>query len=178
MVSEDIQQRRDEYVQVMSDHTTMSRDDIVASVSETQRELFALLTACDEPAATTRPAPDEWSLRDLAMHAAFTELLIAQLVHHLSRGGVPPAEAFDRAGIGMMPVDDGRGWQAVLDDLREANEALLAAIRALTEEPDDEGKLPHPFFGPLTGLEWAGFQRVHDTDHIQHARKIITAVSG
>jgi hypothetical protein len=35
---------------------------------------------------------------------------------------------------------------------------------------------PHPFFGELTAMQWAVFQRVHDEDHVQHVRKILAAV--
>ena len=66
-------------------------------------------------------------------------------------------------------------FRQVLDDLRDANAGLLESVRSLPPEPDREMRLPHPFFGPLTCLEWAGFQRVHDLDHIQHAQKIIAA---
>jgi hypothetical protein len=110
------------------------------------------------------------------MHAAFTEGLIAQLIQHLARGTVPPAEAFASAGIGMMPDGSGRLYQDVLRDLALMNEALPASLRDLPDEPNTEMKLPHPFFGPLNSLEWAGFQRVHDVDHTQHARKILAAV--
>jgi hypothetical protein len=56
------------------------------------------------------------------------------------------------------------------------NGALVESLQGLPDEPDMEMKLPHPFFGPLNCLEWAGFQRVHDTDHIQHAGKILAAL--
>jgi hypothetical protein len=176
MVSEDIQRRREEFMQIMQAHGAMAHEDILSSVRETQRELFAIFRSCDEQRAARKPADDEWAVRGLALHALFTEQLIAKLVHHLSRGATPPPEAFEGAGIGMMPADDGRSYSAVVDGLKEANEAMLAAIRDLPEEPNLELKLPHPFFGPLNSREWAGFQRVHDLDHIQHVRKILAAV--
>jgi len=77
----------------------------------------------------------------------------------------------------MMPKGDTRTYARALRDLRVANEELLDAVRNLPEHPDTGMVVPHPFFGPLSCLEWAGFQRVHDTDHIQHAAKIL-AVTG
>jgi hypothetical protein len=115
-------------------------------------------------------------MRELSLHALFTEQLMVKLIHHLSRGTTPPAEAFEGAGIGMMPGDDGRAYSAVVRDLATTNAALLAAVRELPDMPNTDLKLPHPFFGPLNALEWAGFQRVHDTDHIQHAQKILAAL--
>jgi hypothetical protein len=72
----------------------------------------------------------------------------------------------------MMPADDGREYVRVLDELRAANVALVETLAGLPEQPDMTMQVPHPFFGPLNCLEWAGFQRVHDLDHIQHAEKI------
>jgi hypothetical protein len=115
-------------------------------------------------------------MRELARHAAFTQRLIAKLVHTLARGTMPAPEDFAGAGIGMMPDDDGRSYGDILRELGEMNDALQTAVRELPDDPNVEMKLPHPFFGPLNCKEWAGFQRVHDLDHIQHAQKILAAV--
>ena len=177
MVSEDIQQRRDEYLQIMHDHGAMPTAQIVESVRASQAQFLAILTAVPEDQALRKPAPEEWSLRELAQHAAFTERLIAKLIHHSARGEAPPPADLEGAGIGMMPSDDGQPYAAILADVDRYNAVLLDAIGALPEAPHLEFRIPHPFFGPLNCLEWAGFQRVHDTDHIQHAQKIIAATS-
>jgi len=173
MVSEDIQANRDRYMGIMHEHGTMSPDDIIESVRETQHELFMIYSSVSDDEAQRKPAPDEWSIHELALHTVFTERLIAKLIHYGARGSTPPAEDLEGAGIGMMPKDNRQSYREVLDDLRRMNTDLLIAVRDLPEEPDTEMKVPHPFFGELTCLEWAGFQRVHDLDHIQHARKII-----
>ena len=159
----------------MHDHDTKSREQIIESVRETQAELLGIFSGTSAARAARKPADDEWSLHELALHAVFTERLIAKLIHHAARGTNPPAEDLEGAGIGMMPKDSDRTYEEVIDDLRRVNEDLLDAVRGLPEEPDREMKPAHPFFGPLNCLEWAGFQRVHDTDHIQHAEKILTA---
>jgi hypothetical protein len=175
LISEDIQQRRDEYLQLMHEHGTKSPDEIIQSLRETQEQLLALFESASEEQALRKPAPDEWSLHELAAHAAFTERLIAKIIHYGSRNSVPPAEDLEGAGIGMMPKDEYPSYAGVLAALRQRNADLLEAVRDLPEEPNMDMKMPHPFFGPLNCLEWAGFQRVHDTDHIQHAGKILAS---
>lgn len=177
MVSEDILAARDRYVAIMHDHGTMLPEAIIASVRETQEELLAIYRSISEEQAQRKPAASEWSMHELALHTVFTERLIAKLIHYIARSSTPPAEDLEGAGIGMMPENDNRSYLQVLEDLRRTNSELLEAVRDLPNAPDTEMKLPHPFFGPLTCLEWAGFQRVHDLDHIQHARKILTTVS-
>ncbi len=177
MVSQDIQDSRDVYMQLMHEHGRKSPEDIIASVGETQAELLAIFRSVDEPQALVQPAPDEWSLRDLAEHAVFTERLIGKLIHYTARGSVPPAEDLKGAGIGMMPDDRRQSYVEIVEDLAAMNTALLDAVRNLPAQPNTEMLVPHPFFGPLNCLQWAGFQRVHDLDHIQHARKIIAAIA-
>ncbi|TAK68399.1 MAG: DinB family protein [Dehalococcoidia bacterium] len=178
MVSENITRRRDEYLQLMRDIGKQAPDGIARSVAETQQALMALLTSAPESSVLARPALDEWCLRDLALHAAFTERLISRLVHYMARGSMPPPEDLAGAGIGMMPEGDVRAYADVLSHLGAMNDELLDAVRNLPENPNTEMLVPHLLFGPLNCLEWAGFQRVHDTDHIQHARQILAAVAG
>ncbi len=176
VISQDIQSNKERYLALMAGHGTMSPEDIVVSVTETQTELHAIFSSASVEQAARKPAPDEWCLLELARHADFTELLIGKLVHLLARGEIPTAEDLAGSGIGMMPDDD-RGYAEVLDDLALRNVALLDAVRALPDEPNVELKAPHPFFGLLNCKEWAGFQRVHDLDHIRHSRKILTSMA-
>jgi hypothetical protein len=178
LISEDIQANRERYLGIMHDHGAKSPEDIIDSVRQTQADLLALYRTVSDDVAQRQPAPGEWSMRELAIHSVFTERLIAKIIHHASRGEVPSAEDLEGAGIGMMPKDDdGRSYADILNDLDRTNEELIDAVRSLPKSPNKDMKLPHPFFGPLTCLEWAGFQRVHDLDHVQHARKILTAVN-
>lgn len=177
LISEDIQANRERYLGIMHDHGTKSPVDIINSVQQTQADLLDLFRSVSEETATRKPAPEEWSMRELVIHAAFTERLIAKIIHHASRGEIPSAEDLEGAGIGMMPLtEDTRTYPELLDALERTNGDLLDAVRGLPESPNKDMMPPHPFFGPLTCLEWAGFQRVHDLDHVQHARKIIAAV--
>jgi len=176
MVSEDIQRRRDEYLELMRAHASKTPVEIIASLTETQSALFAILSAIPDERAMRKPAPDEWCLHQLANHAAFTERLVAKLVQHGARGELPAPADLEGAGIGMMPPDDDRTYRDVLAELERNNAALLAAVRDLPPDPNLEFEIPHPFFGPLNCLQWAGFQRVHDLDHIQHAEKILAVV--
>ncbi len=176
VISQSIQSNKERYLAIMAEHGAMSPAEIVVSVSETQTELHAIFSSATIEIAARKPATDEWCLLELVRHAGFTELLVGKLVHLLARSEIPTAEDLKGSGIGMMPDDD-RAYAEVLDDLALKNTALLEAVRALPDEPNVELKAPHPFFGPLNCKEWAGFQRVHDLDHIQHARKILAGMA-
>jgi hypothetical protein len=177
LISDDIKANHDRYVTIMHDHGRMSADEIIDSLRETQHDLFNIYQSVSDEDAQRQPAPGEWSLHELALHTVFTERLIAKLIHHASRGTIPSPEDLEGAGIGMMPRENTQTYDEILDDLRRTNTDILEAVADLPEEPNLEMKPPHPYFGPLTCLEWAGFQRVHDLDHIQHAQKIIAAIT-
>jgi hypothetical protein len=90
VVSEEIRSRRDLYLEIMHAHGVKERGEIVRSVDETQQQLLAVLRGAQAEEAQRKPAPEEWSLRELAMHAAFAERLIAKFIHYLARGNMPP----------------------------------------------------------------------------------------
>lgn len=177
MVSPEITQRIDEYKLLMRELGAQPPEAIIARVRESQARLLSVLEPVALPAALWKPGADEWCLRELTIHAAFTERLVGKLVHYAARGAPPPAEDLRGAGIGMMPPEgDDRSYAEALDWLRAMNEELVREVRALPDDPDTAMRLPHPIFGPLNCLEWAAFQCVHDTDHTQHAERIRTAM--
>jgi hypothetical protein len=176
MVSPEITQRIDEYKLLMRELGAQPPEAIIARLRESQTRLLSVLEPVALTAALWKPARDEWCLRELTVHAAFTERLVAKLVHHAARSAPPPAEDLRGAGIGMMPEGELPSYAAALDGLRAMNEELVREVRALPDDPDTGMRLPHPIFGPLNCLEWAVFQCVHDTDHLQHAERIRAAI--
>jgi hypothetical protein len=168
MVAEDVRVRVLGYIQHQSQKP---HDAIAALVSESQKRLYDLVSPVSDEVARRKPAPDEWCIRELLLHVVDSEGAVARLVETLARGEARP-----------FPVDPGRlpegpaDHAGLLQQLRETNERLIEVIRALPDEPDLEAKALHPFFGDFNCREWAVFQRIHDTDHLQHAEKIIAAV--
>jgi hypothetical protein len=166
----DVVERVTSYIQHQA---TKPRDAIVDLVSTAQARYLDVIANVPGDVAEKKPAPEEWSIRELTRHVISAEEGVTRMVAALGRGEhVDP-----RSGIGAMVEDDGRPFAEYVAHLRTANAALLEAILAVPEQPDINAKMPHPFFGPLNCLEWAAFQRVHDADHEQHANKILAAVS-
>lgn len=170
MVSEDIAARVTSYIRHQG---TKPPEALIELVSTSQGRLMDVFGGVSEDVASKKPALEEWSLRELIRHVIDAEDSVAGLVRTLSRGQ-PPEK---RGGAGMMPDDDGRPFGEYVAQLREVNARMIESVRTLPAPPDLAAKAPHPFFGPLNCTEWAAFQRVHDEDHAQHAKKIIEAVS-
>jgi hypothetical protein len=167
---------RDRVVSYMQHQAGKPRDEIIALVAKSQQRYIDVVGALSDDAASRKPSPDEWSVRELIRHVISAQRGVASLVHHLSRGAAPPASD-DTRGAGNAVPDDERGFAAFVDELRAVNETMLQAIRDLPASPNLTERAKHPFFGDLNCLEWAVFQRVHDEDHVQHAQKILAATA-
>jgi hypothetical protein len=167
---EDVRDRVTSYIQ----HQGAKPPDAIHDlVSASHQRFLDVVSGLADDVASRKPAPGEWSVRELICHVIDAERGVRGLVHNLSRGE-PPAR--DR-GPGLMIEDTGQPFAWFVDHLRALNEDLLREILAIPANPNVDLKAPHPFFGPLNGKEWAAFQRVHDEDHIQHAQKILAAVT-
>jgi hypothetical protein len=172
MMPDDVRDRVTSYIQHQG---TKSREALIDLVRTSQGRYAGAVSGAGEELSARKPAPEEWSLRELTRHVITTEDFVSDLIAAVARGQQPPER---RGGLGMMREDDGRPYSALLDDLQAVNAKMLETIGALPEQPDVSIKPAHPFFGPLNCLEWAAFQRVHDEDHVQHAGKILAALSG
>jgi hypothetical protein len=168
MVSEDVIAR---VVSYMRYQAAKPADTVAALVADSQGRLLEVVSACDADVAARIPGEGEWSVHDLLRHVVSAERGVTRLLPMLARGEKPQREG--RAGT----LGDDAAYSALLDDLRATNAEMLAAIRALPGDADVATTATHPFFGELNCREWAVFQRVHDEDHIQHARKILAAVA-
>lgn len=60
---------------------------------------------------------------------------------------------------------------ALLDDFRQANDALVAHLSGWTEEELDTYRIPHPLMGPLTVREMLLFTAYHTRHHFEIMEK-------
>ena len=168
---EDIRDRVTSYIKHQA---TKPRETILELVATSQQRYVDAVASVPDGIASKKPAPDEWSVRELTLHVIDAQASVAGVIERTARGETPSG----RGGPGNLRADEGESFEALVSELRRLNETMLATIRALPAEPDLVVTAPHPFFGQLNCLEWAVFQRVHDEDHIQHAAKILEVVGG
>jgi hypothetical protein len=164
---------RDRVTSYIKHQGAKSPDAIMDLVRTSQQKYLEIVSAVPHDIAAKKPAPEEWSIRELTLHVLSAQDSVALLVHNLSRSEPPPTGR----GAGQLVEDKGQPFAAIVEDLRALNVRLLDEVANMPAEPALEPKSPHPFFGPLNCKEWAAFQRVHDEDHVQHARKILAAVT-
>jgi hypothetical protein len=172
MLTDDVVARVTSYIQHQG---TKSKAALADLVRTSQQRYVDAVAAVSDDIAAKKPAPDEWSIRELTRHVVTTQNYVAGLIWHSARSQEPPPRP---GALGMTVDDDARPFAGWVAELCETNAKMLETILTLPDAPDIALKPAHPFFGPLNCREWAAFQRVHDEDHVQHAGKILAAVGG
>jgi hypothetical protein len=148
----------------------IARDTVVAS-----------LDGLDDAQWRFRPAPECWSIAEIAEHVTLVSREIGLMVRgpllqapvdedHPAGEGLVRSRLLSRARKVRSPerfVPKGT-WLTVEEVRREflgSREALLEWLRA-ADAPLRAHRLPHPMLGPLDGVEWLAFLAAHDLRHV------------
>ena len=132
-------------------------------VTEARLGLLDALRDVSEEQARFKPAPDEWSIAEVAQHVARDAQNAVPLIEALAAGRQP-----EGGGSADPPRDAAESGIDVLRAELLASSVQLAGLAdRLPEPPNMEAVSPHVFFGDLHCKAWYLFQRVHDGDHAQ-----------
>ena len=166
---------------------TAIRERIRAAARELE-ETVASIPAAD---ARIRPISGKWNIAEVVDHISQTQVRAAEELRHLFAGRRPPLppvyEAL-RSGAGEWAP-----WQLLVDELHQANRALLEVLEgatdspppdavtvrtvmvALCKQPDGTSK-PQIWFEDLGWKEYALCQRLHLLDHRTQVKKLREAL--
>jgi hypothetical protein len=171
VVTDDIRERILAYIR---EQAAKPRAELAELVGANQQQYVAVIAGLSDDEARKSPGAGEWSLRELTRHVILAQESVARIIESLGRAEKIPGDALGEAE--SMLDDDGRAFGAYVTQLGAANARMIDAIKSLPASPDLTAMARHPWLGPLNCFEWAANQRVHDADHVQHARKILAAV--
>ena len=124
-------------------------------------ELLDALQGVSEQQAAFKPADDEWSIREVALHALNGSRGVARLVEPLAKGETPP----QREQVDPAREETARTLAELRAELLSDSVAFGALAQTLPEPASLERTALHIFFGELHCRGWYLFQRVHDQDH-------------
>ena len=178
----------------MTTYTSVA--EIYATIDETREQFYRRVEGLSDEQACVRPAPEAWSVAEIAEHLAIIERSVLRLV----KGVLAQIEAAggpsDGAPSSMKPfslerhVERSRRekyispemarpkGQARLADslahLRRSREELRE-LRPRIEAADlNEVSYPHPAFGPLNVYEWLAFIGIHEARHLKQAEAVLS----
>ena len=145
--------------------------DFLELQSSAPAKLAALLEGLSDEQLRRRPAPDKWSIQEIAAHLADDELVGAYRIRMILSSPGTPIQAFDQdiwARTGRYDRIDVRSSLEVFRVLREANLTLLRSL----EPAEWEMAGVHAERGLETVRGIAMYFAGHDINHLNQIESI------
>jgi hypothetical protein len=144
--------------------------------------LDGLLAELSVEAATTAPAPGEWSVRDVADHLLESERAGLDELRCLVAGEAPPGPPIPASLRSKAPQH--RPWPWLVAELARTHADILAAVAQGPAPTPDEPTAPGVFWAEVAGeptewieqLDWRAYAavlRVHTLEHLAQIRAIL-----
>ncbi len=133
-------------------------------------ELLDALEGVSDAEADWSPAPEEWSIKEVALHILKNSRSTRALVQALAAG-----KPGDTAGIEPPRESTATPIKELQTQLRDDGIEWSAAILALPPTPPLTPTARHSMFGELHTRAWYLFQRTHDLDHQGQIQKVKAA---
>lgn len=177
--------------------TYTSVGQIFEEIDETRERFYRRVEDLSDEQAVARPAPEAWSVAEIAEHLALTERGLLRLIKGMlakveaagreTESDVPRMKPFslenhvERASVEkyVAPETARPKGEARLADslarLRRSREELRA-LRPRIEAADlNAVSYAHPAFGPLNVYQWLAFIGVHEARHLRQAEAVLSA---
>lgn len=107
--------------------------DIFDLLSRQPDELNALLQSVTDEQASQRPAPSEWSIKEVIGHIADTERVFAYRAVRIARGDTTPLPGFDQNAFVSRTDFNRRTLKDLLAEFSLQRQANLLCLKPLTE---------------------------------------------
>lgn len=108
--------------------------DVVATIRDQLPETLALLRGVDPARTTSGYAPGKWSIRDVVLHMADTERVMAYRALRIARADVTPLASFDENAWTPMAGANARSMDSLLAELEATRRATVAMLEGLPPE--------------------------------------------
>lgn len=112
-------------------------DDILSALESQTRETEKILRSIGEEKASSRYAPDKWSIKTLVRHVTDTERIFGYRMLALARGEAQSLPSFDQNTYAAASDADERKFADLIEEYRAVRAATLAMLRGLSERAWD-----------------------------------------
>ena len=137
-----------EYNSYYEGYVSSAGDDPIAQL-EQQIVAFEKARGLDESAASTPPAPGEWTLKEVLVHLCDFERMFSYRALRFSRGDATPVEAFEQDTYVATSGANRRPLSEIVDELVSLRRATILLAGSLSEEMLDRAGLAGNY--PITG---------------------------
>jgi len=108
--------------------------DVVATIRDQLPETMALLSGVDPERTKSGYAPGKWSIRDVVLHMADTERVMAYRALRIARADTTPLASFDENAWTPMAGANARSMDSLLGELEATRRATVAMLEGLPAE--------------------------------------------
>lgn len=108
--------------------------DLLTLLEEQSDDVRALAAVIGEVRAGTPYAPGKWSAKDIFLHIADTERVMAYRALRVARADVTPLASFEQDDYVRAGAANRRSLADILDELQAVRTATIALFRGLDEE--------------------------------------------
>ena len=146
------------------------RNWLLKAMRETSHAMESLIWDVDEDVLDRRPAPDEWSCKELVFHMMEMERRYIDWLERMVRMDDPNIAAFDGDSITPAePIDE----QHILDMMDEFGVLRRQTVYLLWSLDGDDWERGgvHPYLGRRTIIEVAREMNEHDLAHLWQLRR-------
>lgn len=114
--------------------TRVPAGDVVATLRDQLAETLTLLRGVDPSRTTTGYAPGKWSIRDVVLHMADTERVMAYRAMRIARADTTPLASFDENAWTPVAGANARTMDSLLAEFEAVRHATVALLDGLPAE--------------------------------------------
>jgi hypothetical protein len=111
--------------------------DVLAVLAEQPDDLRALLSGVTDEQASVRPAPSEWSVKEVIGHVNDTERIFAYRTLRIARGDTTPLPGFEQNDYVESTDFNKRSLADLLDEFECQRRANVLCFKPLTDAEID-----------------------------------------
>lgn len=170
--------------------------EIFSANKEIRKRLVATMSAISDEEAAIVPDGEKWSIRQIAEHMAMVDSGVARICQKLlseakvagkmSNGLIAMSPRFQELVVKIRDVKveapervqpTGNVSVSEAIDRINANQVNFDSMRQELETYDlTEPKFPHPYFGPITAVEWLVVAGGHEHRHKKQIERLLERI--
>jgi len=149
----------------------MSRQEIVDTLRALPDQVEALVRDLDEKALRRRPAPDQWSIKEVCAHLRDSLEIDGERIRRMVEEGDPAIPGYDQEALARERDYQNAGMPLILTALRAFSGGNAYALEGLSEEQWRRGG-HHQERGPINVGGYAEQQAEHVRAHLEQLRSL------
>jgi hypothetical protein len=153
----------------------MNRQEIVDTLRALPDQIEALVRGLDEEALCRRPAPDQWSIKEVCAHLRDSLEIDGERIRRMLEEDEPLISAYDQEALAREGDYQNASMPLVLTALRAFSGGNAYVLEGLSEEQWQRGGR-HEERGPINVSGYAEDQAGHVRAHLAQLRSLCPAL--